>query len=191
VNSYAKTPAFRRDWDQIYSYWDLTSFSTSLNTSQPNEYKVETEGGCACGRISYHVDGELSRVDWCYCRTCQRQSGSAFLPFASFQPASISWIQQPDIMASSTIAKRYFCKDCGSVMGMSYDFQPDEIGITCGTVEGPVPPPSAHIFLKDKPSWFTVPDDGAKRQETFSDGFLKRLSEWKRGKGIADEEELY
>ena len=70
------------------------------------------------------------------------------------------WSQEPDVWKSSRVAERYLCKKCGSTMGMIYMFAPDTIGIAAGTIKkGEVPGPFAHIFLKDKPSWFTIPND--------------------------------
>ena len=51
---------------------------------------------------------------------------------------------------------------------MEYYFQPESLGIALGTVDKECnfsTAPGCHIFLKDKPAWFKVPDDGAKRYD--------------------------
>ena len=37
------------------------------------------EGGCACGAIRYRLTSEPLFVHCCHCRSCQRQTGSAFV----------------------------------------------------------------------------------------------------------------
>lgn len=140
-------------------------------------------GSCACGRITFKTSGEVLSVTWCYCVTCQKQSGAPFLPFADFEKATVSWNQNPDIWSSSKLAERYFCKACGSAIGMLYFFDPNRIGITMGLIDGGKDlklPPSAHIFLKDKPAWFQVPEDGAERCQEFNNNFTERVSAHER-----------
>lgn len=143
-------------------------------------------GGCACGRISFTTDGELLGVTWCYCVTCQKQSGAPFLPFADFEKATISWTQQPDVWSSSEIAERYFCKDCGSTVGMRYFFEPNRFFVTVGLIAGGEASelaPGCHIFLKDKPIWFQLPDDGTARREEFSTAYAQRIDEYEKKHG--------
>jgi hypothetical protein len=69
---------------------------------------------------------------------------------------------------------------------MLYVFQPDRIAICVGLMDGTAAAklrPTAHIFLKDKPEWFTVPDDGVERYQEFPDGFEKKIEEYQRHKG--------
>jgi hypothetical protein len=52
-------------------------------------------------------------------------------------------------------------------MTMYLDKDLPSTGVAVGTLDDDgkisVPRPTAHIFLKEKASWFEVPDDGAKR----------------------------
>ena len=67
-------------------------------------------------------------------------------------------------------------------MSMRYHFEPNRIAVTLGTmVEGDLPRLDAHIFLKDKASWFVLADDGAERLEEFPAGFDQRMEDWKAG----------
>jgi hypothetical protein len=135
------------------------------STMSPSELIT---GGCECGRVRYTARGMSGSPCWCYCKQCQRVSGGPFLPFADFKKTAVTWTTPPDVFKSSSIAERDYCKECGSTVGMRYHFQADSLGITLGTVDsecGFSTAPATHIFLKDKPSWFMVPDDGAKRYE--------------------------
>src|SRR5262249_30325259 len=39
---------------------------------------MDMQGGCLCGAVRYKYSGEVLRTAICYCRDCQRASGSAF-----------------------------------------------------------------------------------------------------------------
>jgi hypothetical protein len=66
---------------------------------------------------------------------------------------------------------------------MRYHFQPDSLGITLGTVDSECSfstAPASHIFLKDKPTWFKVPEDGAKRYDGHNtdSNLLQQMRDW-------------
>jgi hypothetical protein len=152
-----------------------------LSPQQITELRMSYSGKCACGRISFIANGDILSTTWCYCVTCRKQSGAPFLPFADLEKKAVSWNQEPDIWPSSDIAERLFCKVCGSVVGMRYFVEADRVGIAIGVLddaEGLELIPSAHIFLKDKPGWFQVPDDGAERCQEFSTAWEEILA-WK------------
>lgn len=145
-------------------------------------------GGCECGRIRYTTRGLPFSVAWCYCKQCQRLSGAPFIPFGDLMRTDIVWTQQPDVYKSSKAAERDYCKECGSTLGMRYLFQPDRVSVALGTVDKEYDvqhPPDHHIFLKDKPSWFSVPDDGSPRYQLFPDyeGFQKQVEQYASSAG--------
>jgi hypothetical protein len=37
------------------------------------------EGHCACGEVRYRLSGKPFAVHCCHCRSCQRETGSAFV----------------------------------------------------------------------------------------------------------------
>lgn len=59
---------------------------------------------------------------------------------------------------------------------MTYDFEPEQLGIVAGTINdddggdgrGKIPKPRAHIFVKEKASWFEIPEDGAERWDAYT-----------------------
>jgi hypothetical protein len=140
-------------------------------------------GGCECGRIRYTVQEATKDVAWCYCKQCQRVSGAPFIAFATYDSSNVTWTHDPDVFVSSDIGERDYCKDCGSTLGMRYYFQPYKLAIALGTVDNRCDVskgPSIHIFLKDKPMWFNVPDDGAKQYQTHQtdNDFSQKLEQW-------------
>jgi hypothetical protein len=71
----------------------------------------------------------------------------------------------------SNLATRWFCTGCGAPIKMIYDSQPTDLSLLMSTVDldtfkGTMPKIKQHIFLKEKASWFVLPDDGAVRLET-------------------------
>ncbi|KIX95015.1 uncharacterized protein Z520_09325 [Fonsecaea multimorphosa CBS 102226] len=67
-------------------------------------------------------------------------------------------------------------------MFMRYFFEEDRTAVTLGTVveaEPALPPLSAHIFLKDKASYLVLADDGARRNDEFSEEFSERIKQWR------------
>ena len=67
-------------------------------------------------------------------------------------------------------ARRTFCGECGSQLTIAYDFQPETIDFTVGTLDDPAAaPPENHIFWASRPDWLD-PDDGLPRYDHFRPG---------------------
>lgn len=97
----------------------------------------------------------------------------------------MTWTMSPDVFVSSDIAERDYCKDCGSTIGMRYHFQADSLGIAIGTMDKECnfsTAPTIHIFIKDKPAWFDIPDDGGKRyaEHNTDSSILQLMQEWEQ-----------
>ena len=85
----------------------------------------------------------------------------------------------------SDLAIRSSCKDCGTPLFMTYYAMPDSIGVAAGTVNeasihGELLKPQNHIFVSDKAKWYTIPDDGLERYDTFPPEFEDTLETWKQ-----------
>lgn len=69
-------------------------------------------GGCQCGAVRFRVTA-LGRGSLCYCRMCQKATagiGGLFVTAKAFE-----WTRgAPKYFASSNIARRGFCADCGT-----------------------------------------------------------------------------
>lgn len=77
-------------------------------------------GGCACGRIRFSARIGDDEAYLCHCRMCQRATGSVSIAFKNLKRADVSWGQEPDWYASSPIARRPFCRECGTSLGFAY-----------------------------------------------------------------------
>jgi len=117
---------------------------------------------CLCGAIRYAVADEFRYAVNCHCSDCRRSTGSAFKAFAGIEHDKISLTQgEADILifGDKTANHDVHCKVCGSflysaVRGGAF------VHVTLGTlVDAPTIRPTAHIFVGDKASWFTITDD--------------------------------
>lgn len=93
-------------------------------------------GGCACGCIRYVADVEADDAYLCHCRMCQRASGGVSIPFKNFRKTAVRWEREPDYYASSPIARRGYCRECGT--SLSFEFPDSEnVDITIGSFDEP------------------------------------------------------
>jgi hypothetical protein len=77
-------------------------------------------GGCACGRIRFTARIDNDEAYLCHCRMCQRATGSVSIAFKNVKQADVRWSHEPDWYASSPIARRPFCRECGTSLGFAY-----------------------------------------------------------------------
>lgn len=82
----------------------------------------ELTGGCACGRVRYSVRlPNDPQAYLCHCRMCQKASGSVSLAMVGVREADVRWASAPDWYRSSPIARRPYCRECGTSLGFRYD----------------------------------------------------------------------
>jgi hypothetical protein len=96
----------------------------------------EMTGGCQCGRIRYTAQVENGEAYLCHCRMCQRATGGVSAAFKNFPQTAIVWASEPDYYASSAIAKRPFCRECGTPLGFRYNTS-DRMDLTIGSFDDP------------------------------------------------------
>lgn len=93
-------------------------------------------GGCACGRIRYIANVQTDDAYLCHCRMCQRATGSISVAFKNIGKAEVRWQQQPEYYASSPIARRPYCKECGTSLGFEYP-DSENMDLTIGSFDNP------------------------------------------------------
>ena len=155
----------------------------AATVAEPAMNAAVIEGSCACGSIKYTGSQMPTSMTNCHCRECQKLSGGPYLTWASVDRASLTWSSPPKQLKFTVFAERTFCKDCGSSMTMQYYLQPERLSVAAGTLDRStelLPAPKEHIFLREKASWFKVPDDGLPRFEEFDPPFQGKLESWKK-----------
>lgn len=99
------------------------------------------QGGCACGAIRYEISAEpLASVD-CYCRDCQKESGTGHESHMVFPHAAVKLIGRGkgwEMTADSGNKKtRFFCPSCGSPVYMTFGMMPDMFAIRAASLDDP------------------------------------------------------
>ena len=93
-------------------------------------------GGCACGRVRYRVAVENDDAYLCHCRMCQRATGGVSIAFKNVKKADVTWEREPDWWQSSPIARRPFCRECGTPLGFAFP-DGENMDLTVGSFDDP------------------------------------------------------
>lgn len=124
---------------------------------------AEWTGGCACGTVRYRLNSDPYDAGWCHCRTCQLNSGSAAMPFATVRHADYEITAGGHAVkrfASSAFGWRIFCGACGTPLGVHVGHQPDTFDFSIATLDDPGRvPPGFHIFYTSRIPWAQAGDD--------------------------------
>jgi len=78
------------------------------------------EGGCACGRVRFVAEVDSDDAYLCHCRMCQRATGSVSIAFKGIRKDAVTWQREPDHYVSSPIARRPYCRECGTSLGFEF-----------------------------------------------------------------------
>jgi len=122
-------------------------------------------GSCLCGAVQYSVHTPLDKnVRPCHCTQCRKQSGhhAAYVQVERWDGVHIDGEDNVTWYHASDVAKRGFCKTCGSQLFWVPD--PDITGratgdVTGGTLDTPTGVKfSAHIFVADKGDYYDIAD---------------------------------
>ncbi|NNM75309.1 GFA family protein [Sphingomonas sp. ID1715] len=124
---------------------------------------TELTGGCLCGAVRYRLGAEPFDAGWCHCRTCQLNSGSPAMAFASVAVGDWQLDQGADALGtipSSSSGHRAFCTRCGTPLYMKVDHQPGTVDFSIATLDDPdAVRPEFHIFYASRIGWAAAGDD--------------------------------
>jgi hypothetical protein len=93
-------------------------------------------GGCACGRVRYTATVRDDDAYLCHCRMCQRSTGSISIAFKNMKKADVAWESGPDYYASSPIARRPYCRECGTSLGFEFP-DSEKMDLTVASFDDP------------------------------------------------------
>ena len=115
---------------------------------------TELTGGCLCGTVRYRLASQPFDAGWCHCRTCQLNSGSPGMVFATVPmrdyriEAGESEVRR---VASSSFGHRAFCGNCGTPLYTHVEHQPDTLDFSVTTLDEPERiSPGFHIFWSSR-----------------------------------------
>ena len=124
------------------------------------------EGRCACGEVRYRLLAEPFVVHCCHCRSCQRETGSAFVINAIVETANVEVAhgepQTIDTPSDSGKGQKIVrCPTCEVALWSHYAGAGDKAAfIRAGTLDDPdACPPDVHIFTRSKLPWVTLPEE--------------------------------
>ena len=125
--------------------------------------EISITGGCLCGAVRYEAEGEPAMAGYCYCKDCQKASGSGFIPFMGFPASAIRFtgktLQFVSKSARGTDAVRNSCPLCGGLVFGGIVGEDDSHTIYAGSLDDPAAfHPTIAIFGRDRPAWAPLPD---------------------------------
>ena len=91
-------------------------------------------GGCQCGAVRFNAEADAPVVGVCHCAMCRRATGSAYMAEVGVPIGAVRWTGEPKVYASSPVATRGFCGECGSPLYFHYNGAP-LIDLMVGTVD--------------------------------------------------------
>ncbi|HVJ03014.1 MAG TPA: GFA family protein [Sphingomonas sp.] len=128
------------------------------------------EGGCLCGSVRYRLLSAPYDAGWCHCRTCQLNSGSPAMAFATVPVDDFVFTEGEALVgsvASSDFGHRRFCTQCGTPLYMRVNHQPETVDFSIATLDEPEKVvPGFHIFYASRIPW-AEPGDDLPRHERF------------------------
>jgi hypothetical protein len=128
------------------------------------------QGGCFCGAVRYALTGAPRFVCICHCRSCQRATGGAMVPWATYPLANVkvtsgAWSE----LHSSPGVTRGYCAACGTHLTYSHTGRPGELDITLASLDdASTLAPTAHIWVEDKLPWISIQDGLPQYERTVS-----------------------
>ncbi len=119
---------------------------------------VQMTGGCSCGNLRYTVDAEPVFSAVCHCKTCQKQTGSAFRIVVAAPRAAVSLEGEQSTYArmgdSGQQVINRFCPNCGSTAVIEPAALANIAIIPAGTFdETSWLKPTMEIYCDDAQSW--------------------------------------
>lgn len=115
-------------------------------------------GRCHCGAITYEVVGDPVYHAMCHCSDCRRSSGAPAVTWALFPKDAVTIAGAPKVRASSELARRHFCPDCGTGLFYTNDTVfPGMIDVQSATLDDPgAIPLQVHVQTAERIDWMTT-----------------------------------
>ena len=140
-------------------------------------------GGCLCGRVRFEARPEKREGYYCHCRMCQLAVGNTRAAFINLRKEQVTWTgEAPSYYASSKIAKRGFCSNCGTPLSFEF-LESERLDLTVGAFDEPAAlRPSSHFAVESRvENWHA--DDGLPGERL--DASEKLTARWKAAYGDA------
>ncbi len=120
-------------------------------------------GGCLCGAVRYRSSARSAFSIQCYCRQCQRMTGSGYAPQVGVPRDSVTFVgslQRYEVIADSgQPVELLFCGTCGSPIAKRPQRFPDRVFLLAGTLDDPsLYQPGNAVWRQSSQPWDLVGD---------------------------------
>jgi hypothetical protein len=108
-------------------------------------------GGCLCGRVRYTAATDERQGYYCHCRMCQLAFGNTRVPYLNLRKDELQWNgTAPMAYASSRIALRRFCGNCGTPLSFEF-IDSERMDIAVGSLDDPAAiRPAEHFAVESR-----------------------------------------
>lgn len=128
-------------------------------------------GNCLCGAVCFEVDDNFNQLNLCYCKQCQRATGSAHASNLFTDPGNIRWTKGKDHVKRYDVPGRCisnaFCTECGS--GLPYVSKTgNALVVQAGALNDILvsSPTVRNIFWSERANWYDAAT-AAERDDAF------------------------
>ena len=151
------------------------------------------EGGCACGKVRYRLNGEPMVTHGCHCSYCQRETGGALAVNMLYERDRVAWDGEPvEVLtpsASGQGQRILRCPDCHVALSSHYPGGGDALHfIRAGTLDDPTGvAPDIHIYTSTKQNWLELPDGVPAFPEFYDPREVwseETMARWTKAKGL-------
>lgn len=114
-------------------------------------------GSCLCGAVEFQILGPMDDVVACHCTQCRKMTGN-YWTSTHVADADLKLTKQDGLawFASSTEAKRGFCKECGSSLFWKSN-NSTSTSLCVGAIDGPTELQlGGHIYCGSKGDYYEI-----------------------------------
>jgi hypothetical protein len=123
-------------------------------------------GSCLCGGVRFEISGQLTPMQYCHARRCQKATGSAFAVEVAAERTDFRWMRGEDLVTVYEAPllrepppyRRAFCRTCGSPLPVALDGTPFMVMHAGLLDDDPNTRPLRHVFVSQKPMWSDIQD---------------------------------
>jgi hypothetical protein len=140
------------------------------------------DGRCACGGVRYRLAGAPFAVHCCHCRSCQRETGSAFVINGLIETGMVEVVAGEPVTVdtpsdSGKGQKVVRCPACHVALWSHYGGMGEKAAfVRVGTLEDPDGcPPQVHVFVRSKQPWVALPEIAPAFEVFYGRDDLERL----------------
>ncbi|MBT2186352.1 GFA family protein [Sphingobium nicotianae] len=142
-----------------------------------NRLDIAVTGGCQCGAVRYASSQLMDNAHICHCRMCQKAVGNFFAALVGAPNDRLVWTRgEPAIFASSDLADRGFCAQCGTPLFYRGKGSP-RTGLTIGSLDDPsLAPPRVQVGMEGRHAFLDdllhLPDEGTTEEDMIEEAPL-------------------